>query len=178
VRPKPAWSPLADGKSARFRQAIKPDEWASRCALTGGLLPRRGDWREAHRKENCDRLNKRAQRPHHGLTVSLFADETKMKPRSESPANLIRPFGAHIARKEMDFQEAPMRRIGLTIPEIAFIAGTRGALGFGAALLLSSKINERRRRTLGWGLVGLGVATTIPAARKLLQRRDSAAVTA
>lgn len=70
-----------------------------------------------------------------------------------------------------------MRRIGLTIPEIAFIAGTRGALGFGAALLLSGKITEKRRRALGWGLVGLGMATTIPAARKVL-RRDPAAVTA
>ena len=71
-----------------------------------------------------------------------------------------------------------MRRIGLTVPEIAFIAGTRGALGFGAALLLSGRINEKRRRALGWGLVGLGVATTIPAAMKILQRRNSAAGTA
>ncbi len=71
-----------------------------------------------------------------------------------------------------------MRRIGLTIPEIAFIAGTRGALGFGAALLLSSKISERRRRALGWGLVGLGVATTIPSAMKVFHRRDSAALPA
>ena len=71
-----------------------------------------------------------------------------------------------------------MRRIGLTIPEIAFIAGTRGALGFGAALLLSSKISERRRRALGWGLVGVGVATTIPAAMKVFHRRGSAALPA
>jgi hypothetical protein len=69
--------------------------------------------------------------------------------------------------------EASMRRLFLTIPELAFIAGTRAALGFGAALLLSSKMREERRRTLGWSLVGLGVATTIPAARKVLQRSTS-----
>jgi multisubunit Na+/H+ antiporter MnhB subunit len=67
-----------------------------------------------------------------------------------------------------------MHRVELTIPEIAFIAGTRGALGFGAALLLSGKIPEHRRRTLGWSLVGLGVATTIPAAMKVFQRRAAA----
>ena len=66
-----------------------------------------------------------------------------------------------------------MRRVFLTIPELAFIAGTRAALGFGAALLLSGRMSEQRRRTIGWSLVGLGVATTIPAARKVLQRRAS-----
>jgi hypothetical protein len=101
-----------------------------------------------------------------------------MKPRSRSPANLICPLALILREKKMDFQEAAMRRIGLTIPEIAFIAGTRGALGFGAALLLSGKISERHRRALGWCLVGLGVATTIPAARTVFQRRGSAALSA
>jgi hypothetical protein len=55
----------------------------------------------------------------------------------------------------------------------AFIAGTRGALGFGAALLLAARIPEPRRRALGWSLVGLGAAATIPAAMKVLRSRDS-----
>jgi hypothetical protein len=64
-----------------------------------------------------------------------------------------------------------VRHLVLTVPEIAFIAGTRAALGFGGALLLSNKMSDRRRRALGWSLLGLGLATTIPAARKVMQPR-------
>ena len=60
-----------------------------------------------------------------------------------------------------------MRHISLTRPEVAFIAGTRGALGFGLGLLLGRKIPESRRRAVGWTLLSIGIATTIPAARKV-----------
>jgi hypothetical protein len=60
-----------------------------------------------------------------------------------------------------------MRKIPLTIPEIAFIAATRGALGLGAGLLLSGKLSESRRRAVGVSLLAIGIATTIPAARTL-----------
>ena len=63
-----------------------------------------------------------------------------------------------------------MRKLVLTVPEVAFIAATRGALGFGAGLLLSGKLNESRRRAVGLSLVAIGVATTIPAARRLFGR--------
>ena len=66
-----------------------------------------------------------------------------------------------------------MRKVSLSIPEVAFIAGTRGALGVGIGLLLSDKLNAPRRRALGLGLVAFGAATTIPAARKLFGRRTS-----
>jgi hypothetical protein len=69
-----------------------------------------------------------------------------------------------------------MRRLVLTVPEVAFIAATRGALGFGAGLLLSTKIDESRRRALGWSLFAVGLATTIPAARTLLGRRSAVAI--
>jgi len=64
-----------------------------------------------------------------------------------------------------------MRNLLLTVPELAFIAATRGALGLGAGLLLSEKFSPSRRRTLGWSLFALGVATTIPAARTVLTHR-------
>ena len=64
-----------------------------------------------------------------------------------------------------------MRNLLLTVPELAFIAATRGALGLGAGLLLSEKISPSRRRTLGWSLFALGVATTIPAARTVFAHR-------
>jgi len=65
----------------------------------------------------------------------------------------------------------------LTVPEVAFIAATRGALGFGAGLLLSGKLNDERRRKIGLGLLDFGIATTIPAARKLFGRHAEIAVT-
>jgi hypothetical protein len=64
-------------------------------------------------------------------------------------------------------EEDLMRRIALTVPELAFIAATRGALGFGAGLLLSRVIPDSRRRKVAWGLISLGLVTTIPAARKV-----------
>ena len=64
-----------------------------------------------------------------------------------------------------------MRTLVLTVPEVVFIAATRGALGFGAGLLLSPRFDEFRRRALGMSLVAVGVATTIPAARKWLAGR-------
>jgi len=70
-----------------------------------------------------------------------------------------------------------MRKLVLTVPEVAFIAATRGALGFGAGLLLSEKLNDERRRKIGLGLLAFGIATTIPAARKLFGRHAEIAVT-
>ena len=58
-----------------------------------------------------------------------------------------------------------MKKSTVKLPLLAFIAGTRVALGFGAGLLLSGKIPARRRRQVGIALVGLGAATTIPALR-------------
>lgn len=69
-----------------------------------------------------------------------------------------------------------MRRVVLSVPQAAFIAGTRGALGFGAGLLLSRKIAESRRRALGWSLLTIGLVTTIPAARWLFGRRATGTV--
>ena len=70
-----------------------------------------------------------------------------------------------------------MRKLALTVPEVAFIAATRGALGFGAGLLLSEKLTDERRRKVGLGLLAFGIATTIPAARKLFGRHAEIAVT-
>lgn len=60
-----------------------------------------------------------------------------------------------------------MKTLELRLPVFGAIVATRAALGFGAGLLLSSRMPERRRRALGLALVGLGVATTIPAVRTI-----------
>ena len=53
-----------------------------------------------------------------------------------------------------------MRKV--TLAELALIAGTRGMLGAGIGLLLSSKLTKDKRRAAGWTLVAVGAATTIP----------------
>jgi hypothetical protein len=63
-----------------------------------------------------------------------------------------------------------MRQILLTIPEVAFIAGTRGALGAGLGLLASGRMNQSRRRAIGWALIAVGALATIPAAKRVLGR--------
>ena len=65
-----------------------------------------------------------------------------------------------------------MRQIRLTIPEVAFIAATRGALGVGIGLLLSGKIASSRRRTVAWTLIAIGALTTIPAAQRVFGQRS------
>jgi hypothetical protein len=64
-----------------------------------------------------------------------------------------------------------MRQTQLSIPEVAFIAGTRGALGAGLGLLLSGRIPKRR--AIGWALVAIGALTTIPAAKRVFGRSTS-----
>ena len=52
----------------------------------------------------------------------------------------------------------------LSLPEIALIAATRGALGFGAGLLLADKFRKEWRQAIGWSLFLTGVASTVPIA--------------
>ena len=56
------------------------------------------------------------------------------------------------------------RKRELSLPEIALIAATRGALGFGAGLLLADKFRKEWRKALGWSLFLAGVASTVPIA--------------
>ncbi|MBT2337523.1 hypothetical protein J7E49_26935 [Variovorax paradoxus] len=57
------------------------------------------------------------------------------------------------------------------LPELALLAGTRGALGAGVGLLLSDRLSEEQRKNIGWTLVVVGVLTTIPLAAVLFGRR-------
>ena len=52
----------------------------------------------------------------------------------------------------------------VTVPELALIAATRGAIGCGAGLLLAGKFERQRRKILGWTLFLSGLASTIPIA--------------
>jgi hypothetical protein len=61
----------------------------------------------------------------------------------------------------------------LTVPEIALIAVTRGAIGFGAGLLLAGKFKREQRNMLGWTLFVMGLASTIPIAMRIFGRKQT-----
>jgi hypothetical protein len=63
-----------------------------------------------------------------------------------------------------------MQTKALTIPELAFIVGTRAALGAGIGLLLSERLTAQARRAAGLTLVAIGAITTIPAAMAVFGR--------
>ena len=61
-----------------------------------------------------------------------------------------------------------------TIPiwELGLIAATRGAIGFGAGLLMADRLKKDRRKVVGWSLFLTGLASTIPIARHLFGRKQ------
>jgi hypothetical protein len=60
----------------------------------------------------------------------------------------------------------------LNPPLLGFIVGTRAALAFGVGLLVADRIPESRRRRIALTLIGIGIATTIPAVIALVRRQD------
>jgi hypothetical protein len=59
----------------------------------------------------------------------------------------------------------------VTVPELVLIAATRGALGFGAGLLLAEKFKRERRKVLGWSLFLSGLASTVPIAMRVFGKK-------
>jgi len=66
-----------------------------------------------------------------------------------------------------------MRATQLTLPELALIAGTRGALGAGIGLLLADRLSESQRKAAGWTLFAVGVLSTIPLGLEVFGRSFS-----
>ena len=64
-----------------------------------------------------------------------------------------------------------MKSSEITLPELALIAGTRGMLGAGAALLISSKLNNDQRKAVGWTLFLIGLISTVPLAINVFSKR-------
>ena len=64
-----------------------------------------------------------------------------------------------------------MKRSELTLPEVGLIAGTRGMLGAGIALLLADRLSEDQRKVIGWTLFLMGVVSTIPLVIDVLSKR-------
>lgn len=68
-----------------------------------------------------------------------------------------------------------MRPFEITIPKLAFVAGTRGLLGVGVGLLVAGHLSATRRKQLGLALLSIGALTTIPIAAKLISSQRSPA---
>ena len=64
-----------------------------------------------------------------------------------------------------------MKVTRLSMPELALIAGTRAALGAGAALLLGDLLNKEQKKAVGWTLFLVGVVTTVPLLADVIGRR-------
>ncbi len=62
----------------------------------------------------------------------------------------------------------------VSVPEIAIIAATRGAIGFGVGLLLADKFTRQRRKVVGWSLFLSGLASTIPIAMHIFRKNAAA----
>jgi hypothetical protein len=56
----------------------------------------------------------------------------------------------------------------LALPDLLLIGMTRGMLGAGIGLLLAGRLDGPPRRALGWGLLAVGVLTTLPLALQVL----------
>lgn len=60
-----------------------------------------------------------------------------------------------------------MKKVTMSPPTLGFIVATRAALALGVGLLLAKRVPERRRKAIARTLIGVGVATTVPAALAL-----------
>jgi len=65
-----------------------------------------------------------------------------------------------------------MRNVKLSMPELALIAGTRGALGAGIALLLADRLTSEQRKAAGLALAMVGLVSTVPLLLEVLAKRE------
>lgn len=64
-----------------------------------------------------------------------------------------------------------MKKLDVTLPELALIAGTRAMLGAGIGLLLADRMPAQKRKAIGWTLTIIGAATTVPLAWNVLAKK-------
>jgi len=57
-----------------------------------------------------------------------------------------------------------MKKVEVTLPDLALLVGTRAMFGAGLALLLADKLPKDQRKAIGWTLSIIGAVTTIPLA--------------
>ena len=67
-----------------------------------------------------------------------------------------------------------MKKTYLSMPELALIAGTRAALGAGAALIFGDRLARDQKKAVGWTLFLVGIVTTVPLLANVIGRRAKA----
>jgi hypothetical protein len=67
-----------------------------------------------------------------------------------------------------------MRQVSIPMHELAFIAATRGLAGAGLGLLLAEQLPLKARRAVGWTLLGIGAASTVPIALSIFRHGNEA----
>jgi hypothetical protein len=55
-----------------------------------------------------------------------------------------------------------MKKMNLTLGELALIAGTRAAGGLGIGFLVADRVPGPARRAIGWTLLLVGLLSTVP----------------
>jgi hypothetical protein len=60
--------------------------------------------------------------------------------------------------------------------ELGLIAATRGAIGFGAGLLVADRLKRDRRKLVGWSLFLTGLASTVPIGMHVFGRKPANAL--
>jgi len=68
-------------------------------------------------------------------------------------------------------EESMQRTLDLSVPELAFVAATRGMVGAGIGLLAASYLSLPTRKAVGWTLLAIGALTTLPIAVAVYARR-------
>ena len=63
-----------------------------------------------------------------------------------------------------------MRDVNVSVPEMIFVALTRGMAGAGIGLLVADYARPVARKPMGWTLVAIGALTTPPIAATLIGR--------
>ena len=63
-----------------------------------------------------------------------------------------------------------MRDVNLSVPEMIFVALTRGMAGAGIGLLAADLVRPDARKPVGWTLIAIGAITTLPIAATLIGR--------
>jgi len=64
----------------------------------------------------------------------------------------------------------------ISLPELSLLVGTRAILGGGIVLLLADRLSDSQRKAVGWALVAVGAASTIPLAMEFLGKRNNQAI--
>src|SRR5262245_20729837 len=74
-------------------------------------------------------------------------------------------------KREMNMENVSQRRTLVSLPEMGLVAGTRGMLCAGIALLFADRLTLDQRKAVGWTLFSVGAVTTVPIALEAFGRR-------